>query len=350
MMNPMARIPSVYILALVNALMLPGCHLLYSAADETVDAPPNVGIVFVTFASFPANLGGLAGADAKCMAAVAGLDIAKGRSFVALLQTSTVTMESRLTGNGGWQTPSGAPIARTKEDFVNGTTLNPLVENEKREPIPTEENFAWNGKDLLSGSANCADWTATTGKASLGLVRTTLPLQPASFDCTGNRPLICVSKDAIDTFVLPAPTEKRLFMTSVPYAADKTPNICNVEAMAAGVSGRFSILRYPFAALTAPKYSRRTDNIPVLFRLVDGVYEPSTFLNRTVNGNVIQPTEFGAAVSVWTGAMKTDCKGWSIADSDTRGEIGNAIFATRDAFSAKPLPCNQMAHFYCVED
>lgn len=81
-------------------------------------APPRTRIVFVTSERFTANLGGLAGADAKCQAAAEGAGVARGgKTFKALLGDKTTSVYDRFTKDGTFVGVDGLTLATDFDDL-----------------------------------------------------------------------------------------------------------------------------------------------------------------------------------------------------------------------------------------
>jgi hypothetical protein len=129
--------------------------------------------------SLTGNLGGLAGADARCqsLAAAAGFGT---RTWHAYLSTTTVDARSRI-GSGPWVSSKGVLLARNLEELHARKGDAQVFVDEKGKTI----NGQWTGSpspnehDILTGStadgrllanATCADWTsaATTLTAQVG--------------------------------------------------------------------------------------------------------------------------------------------------------------------------------------
>jgi hypothetical protein len=114
--------------------------------------------MFVTRATFAGDLGGLAGADAKCQlfAEAAGFDGA----WVAWLSDSSHDAFDRITGNGPW---------------VNGWGLEVFVSKAQLRGFPNfvmgydeyghalDDPYIWTGTNLTGvrdeGGSFCMDWT-----------------------------------------------------------------------------------------------------------------------------------------------------------------------------------------------
>jgi hypothetical protein len=127
-------------------------------------------LVFVTKDTFPATLGGLAGADAKCQAAAntAGL----GGVWQAWLSDSTESPTTR------WETLSWGPyydilgnvIAADFGDLTDGALRVPIERAQDNTiigfPDNTWSNTRFTGARLTT--TPCDDWTTTNGTASAG--------------------------------------------------------------------------------------------------------------------------------------------------------------------------------------
>lgn len=184
-----------------------------SPADGGADADADAGpvfvgclgdagcerVMFVTKQTFQGNLGGVAGADAKCQAAAdqSPLLRIKGHAFRAWVSTSAQAARDRHVH--GTQ----------KYLRANGTTtladhFDDLVQNGPNGAIHDQDDTlsdkgAWTGtkNDGDKAAATCADWTATVGSTGL----TGNPDQPATWSedppavgCENTATLICVER------------------------------------------------------------------------------------------------------------------------------------------------------------
>src|SRR5205814_1475811 len=121
-------------------------------ADNTVDAAwklrPN--IMFTTNRTFTGNLGGLAGADAKCQAAAAAGGLAG--NYRAYLGATGIDAFTRFTGATGWVRTDTRPMFNRIDDF--GQVVLPY-------PPSLDE-----GGGDLAGSAELRVWTATAANTA----------------------------------------------------------------------------------------------------------------------------------------------------------------------------------------
>jgi cysteine-rich repeat protein len=133
--------------------------------------------VFVSSVLYDGNLGGLAGADAKCqgLAAAAGLS----GTYFAWLSTSVASPASRFAKSMlPYVTVTGIKIADNWADLTDGTIDAPLNVTEVGGAPPAGgtptcgaasvwTNTLANGT-LFNASTSCSDWTSTAGGAHWG--------------------------------------------------------------------------------------------------------------------------------------------------------------------------------------
>jgi hypothetical protein len=138
------------------AVLASACSLYFGNHDRAApDAaePTTPKLVFVTSKTYAGGeLGGLAGADAKCAARAAAAGVTG--TFKAWLSSDDVTAASRLThASAPYHLADGTPIAASWADVVGG-----LLQH----PIDLDETGAL---DTRAGScidaASVAVWTAT---------------------------------------------------------------------------------------------------------------------------------------------------------------------------------------------
>jgi hypothetical protein len=123
-----------------------------------------VRLAFATSASYTGDLGGIAGADAKCqaLADASSLSILRGRTFRAWVSTSASAVTARMIhGTLPYVRTDGAQVA---------SSWNDLTDNSLQNGIQYDENGgnrsgvgAWTG--TTSGGAtyagtSCNDWTS----------------------------------------------------------------------------------------------------------------------------------------------------------------------------------------------
>ncbi len=146
---------------------------IFDVEPSNKDCPPtgNVKLIFITSARYTGDLGGLAGADAKCQALAA----AAGRpgTFKAWLSDSSTTAGERLTHSTvPYVRTDGTVIAMNWDDLTDGTINVALSVDENGTTIDTGWPYTWtwttaNGSGGTPGW-NCRDWTYSGGLPDKG--------------------------------------------------------------------------------------------------------------------------------------------------------------------------------------
>jgi hypothetical protein len=153
--------------------------------------PAGARLVFVTRSTFTGNLGGLAGADALCMAAAAAGNLpgtfkawvsVNGYDSVRRVQV-VVNASERLTSNGPWYLPGVDSTGRRIQVFTSraalrAAPLHPIDRTETLEPAPSTGRGVWTGT-LATGLADrpfagqtnntCGDWTLSSNSLEQGI-------------------------------------------------------------------------------------------------------------------------------------------------------------------------------------
>lgn len=154
----------------------------YSMTFQVPPAPSPTPLayrrVFVTDATFNANLGGLSGADQQCTtrAITAGL----GGFWKAWLSDSTTSTASRMNQSSvPYKLINGTTIANNWNDLIDGTLANPINVTEKGRVLLVGN--VWTGTNRYGEIAptkglpeyKCFDWTRTDGLSSAGALQST---------------------------------------------------------------------------------------------------------------------------------------------------------------------------------
>ena len=156
-------------------------------------------LVFLSAERWNGNLGGLAGADAKCASEAAASG--KTGTFKAWLSTATVSASSRLVhSNLPYARPDGIRVAMNWDDLTDGTLLNPIIVTASGLTITSSQDFgAWTNTSTSGGTysgSDCQGWTATpqfgamVHGSELGAVDR-FWTQDAQASCTTYRRLYC---------------------------------------------------------------------------------------------------------------------------------------------------------------
>jgi hypothetical protein len=141
-------------------------------ADRAItDAGRDVDIpgprVFVTSTTSNAQLGGVAGADARC-AAIAG-DAGIGGIWVAWLSTEGGPHAvDRLTSIGPWHTISGGVVAANKGVLVGGSLDRTIDRDEKGMVVPPSHVWTGSGPDGRYLTNDCDRWTPGGSRGRVG--------------------------------------------------------------------------------------------------------------------------------------------------------------------------------------
>ncbi|MDB4941654.1 MAG: Tryptophan synthase alpha chain [Labilithrix sp.] len=133
------------------------------AAGEAGDGAPRTLHAFVSSTVANANLGGLAGADARCTA----LGTAQGLtgSFRAWLSVPGTNAADRVTGAGPWLRADGQVAVASRAELLGGTLARSLEYDEKGTKAPSAEDRVWTAT-APNGSydgPDCAQWTSGSG-------------------------------------------------------------------------------------------------------------------------------------------------------------------------------------------
>ena len=172
--------------------------------DGAPDAPPTseagppdaatstVKRVFASSVTYTADMGGLAGADARCneLAQAAGL----GGTFVAWLSTTLVAARDRVTSDGPWSLVGESDVAVTKVELTSPPLTKPIRRDETGAFV---SGRVWTGTGAGGGllAGDCRGWTEDRGTddTAVGDTGSNGPSWTAArpTECVGNRRLYC---------------------------------------------------------------------------------------------------------------------------------------------------------------
>jgi hypothetical protein len=123
-------------------------------------------VVFVTATAFAGNLGGVAGADAKCQALA---DLSpnariKGHTFLAWVSTSATSPNARFThGTMPYILGNGQLVAANWQDLTDGSLMNTGISLD--EQGHSQADVAWTGTASINAAPSgqsCTDWTSSS--------------------------------------------------------------------------------------------------------------------------------------------------------------------------------------------
>ncbi len=144
--------------------------------DAVVDVPPDAPlgcngaadcerVVFVTSTMVSGNLGGVAGADAKCqaLADVSSNSRVKGRTFLAWVSTAATSPAARFVhGTKAYLRVDGAVVADTWNELLSGALRSGIALDENGK---ARDGQAWTGTRSDNGqlsTSSCTDWTSSS--------------------------------------------------------------------------------------------------------------------------------------------------------------------------------------------
>ncbi len=120
---------------------------------------------FVSSAGYNGDLGGLAGADAKCNAMAQAANL--GGNWVAWLSNSSTDAIDRITGAGPWYLVNRATIVFNNKANLTTAPIVPVDGNENGGPALKFDHY-WTGTDVGGKKAasghNCSNWTSSDAK------------------------------------------------------------------------------------------------------------------------------------------------------------------------------------------
>lgn len=158
--------------------------------------------VFVTSTTYNGNLGGLAGADAKCQERAGYISSALGGGgsvWKAWLSSGLglAPMDRLSHSNNQYKLLNNNVIANNWDDLTDGILSKPINVNEFSQPVSS--SYAWsnsyaNGGWIADGtSSNCSNWSFTTGGVSVGNVNSTSYLWSwgTNVNCSDQARLYC---------------------------------------------------------------------------------------------------------------------------------------------------------------
>ncbi len=154
--------------------------MISAAALLTVVAGPAYAdqyekTVFVTSVSFKANLGGLAGADAKCQAEADGAaSVVPSGTYLAWLSDGTDSPSTRFTKTAHpYLLPDGTKIAEDFADLTDGSILHPINIDSTGKSLGKQRFWSATNPDGTTAQSflTCAGWVDpyATAKGTVGI-------------------------------------------------------------------------------------------------------------------------------------------------------------------------------------
>ncbi len=347
--------------------------------------PPN--LMFVTSTEqTPASLGGVAGADALCLAqaqaaGLVGPGAGQNPAFRAWLSSSTSTAPSRIGSTRGWVRPDGRPVVDAYGDLATHEVYFPPRLTATGTLVPatariftntrTSGSFGQLGPSCTSPTV-AGEYVGGAGTATLGgpaSAVSAMLVNGETYGCNVPGRLLCVGTGRTAVVQPTATTGRVAFTTTSTF----TPSgglagadaLCTTEAGIARLPGTYKALLATTSRsaisrfdTTGAPWMRAVDQIRLaptaeLLASTTRLIALDTAPNLTADGR----TRFGATGN-WTGAVNlftagttaTTCGNWgSTAGTGTYGLGGETAIARW--FGNGATPCSSTTrHLVCLQE
>ncbi|MDQ3368315.1 MAG: DUF1554 domain-containing protein, partial [Myxococcota bacterium] len=181
--------------------------VLTSSTSVTAEFRLAPNLMFVSSVAFTGNLGGLAGADAKCQALAAGANLAGTyRAYLSSIDGNTlITAASRMGSASGWVRVDGATVMNAVTQLASGGLANPPQLTEAGSDVGQSQTpFAWTGTNpagtfdsTCTNSTVFTPWGGTSSSAMVGAATSTSSAVVAlgAADCASAMRLYCLGID-----------------------------------------------------------------------------------------------------------------------------------------------------------
>ncbi len=338
------------------------------AAPTTVTAtftPITANLIFMTAATFQANLGSATAYDAKCnqAATAAGLNNLAGTAYVAMISDSASLGKDRLGLAVGWIRMDGTPFANTQSSlFDAGQVFNSIRFDENGDRL--SEKFALTGSngDGTLSIFNCANWTTTTGVAAAGAAMWGSSaggpgwLTGVSGTCQVDQSLICMGKTRTNAVTPIVQSGKKIWQSPAYAVGSVTPDAQCQLNRPAGVTAAAAFVSFtnrPAASVLSPT---------AIYVRPDGT-QVGTGAQLAAGGDLdsgiwqLGTGEYSSAV-IWTGSTMptalgtaaSTCANWTSPSSTTEGQLGWSPYDTNlKWWSGGVSACSSQYFLYCVE-
>lgn len=350
------------------------CSVTMTSSQTVTYTATGNNIIFTTSAGFPGNLGGLAGANAKCSTAAANAGLPG--HYVAWLATTTTDAQSGLGSARGWVRPDGLPFADTvgtsggTTGLINGQVYYPPLLTELG--IPIESSFVYTGAaaDGSWSGESCSDWASASSTVS-GSVGASYgsglswSIGGGGIACSSAGQMYCMGTDLAAPVSFSAQTGRRAFVSKGNFDPSTgiatADQLCQSEATSAGLPNASQFLAF-IPSTTASAFSRFSTSGANWVR-PDGTQltsSPSSFVPMAGIDQHADGSYTSSAFYVWSGdgagtapgtSAKT-CSGWT--SSAGSGEVITVALSGTYWFSWNgsgiTMACNTSAPVYCLEN
>jgi hypothetical protein len=309
-------------------------------ASDAAVVQPNV--VFVTSQTFNGNLGGIAGADAKCQAAAQAASL-KG-TFIAYVATSSASAASRVASARGWVRTDGQPVADLPAQLAAGHLWYPIALDENGKMVTGRQVETGANKDgSYYTNGSCKDWTsasnadmATAGDAYAGSAEFQTIYGP---QCDVVSHLYCLQATQVVTVALPKVSGRHAFTTATGWQPNSglagADAKCATEAQLAGLAGTYKALLATSQASAASRFNTngptwvRPDGVPIFAQASDlGTFKVLAPVVVAANGTTYKPAYVwvGASDVASTGVLANTCQDWTVNWANQHGLTGPNLF------------------------
>lgn len=129
-----------------------------SDASDAADASRTYR-AFASSGLYNGNLGGVAGADAKCQTLATNQGLTG--TFKAWISVAGSNAADRITSPGPWVLPNGAIVAKTRAQLASGALDTPPDRDEKNAALPDAEDRVWTATapNGTHAGPDCNGWT-----------------------------------------------------------------------------------------------------------------------------------------------------------------------------------------------
>ncbi|GEM_PF-2127267 len=367
---------------------------------QVIKANTSAVRVFATRTTYNGNLGGLAGADAKCQTSADARSL--GGTWKAWLSDDATSATDRLNHHQGpHRLLNGTMIATTWGDLTDGTLKSGIDVDEFGRQIPQGPSgesgvYAWSGsyytgKSYLGGSPdastgtvenlqfkgrNCQNWSSNDGRfggvAGSG-IGTDFTWSGAKLDnssvssrnCADPASLYCFEQSVTEIETnAPRINYRRVFITSQNWHGD-LGGVTGADAKCQAAAGSENLggtwKAWISDSQTAATY--RLGHSAVPYKLLSGTtvadnWADLTDGNRLISGiNIDESGKKGGGSNIWTGTTLdglytgSSCNDWATPGVSIQGTVGN-LGADSDgggwtAFTRSS--CNNASKLYCFE-
>jgi len=131
-------------------------------ATTTTTAPSVPKYIFVTNGTWNGNLGGLAGADAKCQTAASNAGLSG--DYMALITDSDTYLTDRLIGNNSYILFDNTLVANNPNELTSSAIQAAVNRSDLDEVLNTS---VWTGSDAWGDpESTCSNWTSANAEVS----------------------------------------------------------------------------------------------------------------------------------------------------------------------------------------